>query len=311
MSHNDPHPALQRVMAVDDADTALDLLGSRLSGADLTTFLLEVARRRAAEVDAAGVLRQYEDDRFVAPAPVDALHLARIQYGALAALSPGFEPIALAPLAPFATHATLGAVDQNNVLTTLRRGEVAADPTTALSLEAARRRQKLLDDDPRSPTPVQLTGVSRVARAQVFDGPRSFAHFTLLGVVTAGRDPGNRRFEEASLVAQIRAIGGWLQEQLALRTRVRLTDFSGTHGDLLERVAVTLGSDWLMVEAWPERAAGKGYYPGICFKLLVRTDDDEVEVGDGGFVDWTQMLLENRKERLLISGVGLERIAML
>jgi len=28
---------------------------------------------------------------------------------------------------------------------------------------------------------------------------------------------------------------------------------------------------------------------------------------DGGFTDWTQQLLSNRKERLLISGMGSER----
>lgn len=33
---------------------------------------------------------------------------------------------------------------------------------------------------------------------------------------------------------------------------------------------------------------------------------EEQEIADGGWVDWTQKLLENRKERLLISGVGLE-----
>ena len=33
------------------------------------------------------------------------------------------------------------------------------------------------------------------------------------------------------------------------------------------------------------------------------------EVGDGGFVQWTQHLLGNRKERLLISGIGLDLLA--
>ncbi|MFI0799771.1 hypothetical protein [Amycolatopsis lurida] len=32
--------------------------------------------------------------------------------------------------------------------------------------------------------------------------------------------------------------------------------------------------------------------------------------GDGGFVDWTQRLVGNRKERTLISGVGVDRLAM-
>jgi hypothetical protein len=32
---------------------------------------------------------------------------------------------------------------------------------------------------------------------------------------------------------------------------------------------------------------------------------------DGGFTDWTQQLLSNRKERLLISGMGSERFVSL
>jgi len=33
---------------------------------------------------------------------------------------------------------------------------------------------------------------------------------------------------------------------------------------------------------------------------------EELEIADGGFTDWTQRLSGNQKERLLISGMGLE-----
>jgi hypothetical protein len=35
---------------------------------------------------------------------------------------------------------------------------------------------------------------------------------------------------------------------------------------------------------------------------------DHGEVGDGGFTDWTARLLGNGKERLLISGYGVDRL---
>jgi hypothetical protein len=35
------------------------------------------------------------------------------------------------------------------------------------------------------------------------------------------------------------------------------------------------------------------------------------EMGDGGFVDWTQKLVQSGKERLMTSGLSLERLAML
>jgi hypothetical protein len=38
-------------------------------------------------------------------------------------------------------------------------------------------------------------------------------------------------------------------------------------------------------------------------------DGEPAEIGDGGFTDWTARLLANQKERLLISGYGLDRLA--
>jgi len=37
-------------------------------------------------------------------------------------------------------------------------------------------------------------------------------------------------------------------------------------------------------------------------------DEKEFYIGDGGFVDWTQKKLGNKKERLLISAIGLDRL---
>jgi hypothetical protein len=36
-----------------------------------------------------------------------------------------------------------------------------------------------------------------------------------------------------------------------------------------------------------------------------------VEVGDGGMVDWSARLLNDAKERMMISGLGLDRLALL
>ena len=42
----------------------------------------------------------------------------------------------------------------------------------------------------------------------------------------------------------------------------------------------------------------------------LRTDVAFVPIGDGGFVDWTQQYLSSKKERLLISGLSVDRIAL-
>ena len=60
----------------------------------------------------------------------------------------------------------------------------------------------------------------------------------------------------------------------------------------------------------PQRQSGRGYYTGLCFKVQAAFGGPELEVGDGGFTDWTAQLLGSRKERLLISGYGIDRIAL-
>ncbi len=62
----------------------------------------------------------------------------------------------------------------------------------------------------------------------------------------------------------------------------------------------------------PERTSGLAYYRGLCFKIYAAVGGSEpVEIADGGFVDWTARLLGNQKERLLISGYGVDRLALL
>jgi hypothetical protein len=60
----------------------------------------------------------------------------------------------------------------------------------------------------------------------------------------------------------------------------------------------------------PERAQGRTYYDRFCFRALASFDGKTIEVGDGGLVDWTARLLQDRKERLFISGIGIDRIAL-
>jgi hypothetical protein len=163
---------------------------------------------------------------------------------------------------------------------------------------------------------VRLGATHRVVRAQLFNGPGMAAHFQLLALCTAGRDEGSFRFETAALAGQIglhldlldrvRALG-----PLASKLRVTVTDLTaGQHrAALRERVVDSLA------EAHPgtafgfddERARGRGYYTGACFEIRATTPrGTELSLGDGGFTPWTADLLSNAKERLLISGLGLE-----
>src|SRR5438105_4279295 len=93
-----------------------------LPGADLTTVMLEVARRRAAALEPADVLRRYETDRFVRPGAIAPAAIARIEAALFDALPEGFEPVELAPVVPLGAHGLAG-VDQSRVVTTVRMSE--------------------------------------------------------------------------------------------------------------------------------------------------------------------------------------------
>lgn len=43
---------------------------------------------------------------------------------------------------------------------------------------------------------------------------------------------------------------------------------------------------------------------------MLETKDCQIEIGDGGFVDWISQILGNKKERCLISGIGLDRLLL-
>lgn len=56
-----------------------------------------------------------------------------------------------------------------------------------------------------------------------------------------------------------------------------------------------------------QRLEGFGYYCSFTLRISVPAPDgNRYPLVDGGFTDWTARLLSNRKERLLISGIGTE-----
>jgi hypothetical protein len=310
MSDSKLHPAVTRILAGRDGADVLSVLASQLSGADLTALLLEVMNRRSGALTPTHVLAQYARDRFVQPAAIDARRILELELLALNTVHSTFTPITPSPVVPFGTHSVVGGVHQNRLVTTIRGTEVAADPTNSLALEAATQRKALLSADPRSAAIVRLACVDRVLRAQTFEGPRSFVHFSLLGLVTAGRDTGDRIFETHALREHLQAL-----VDIALligfpAVIIRLTDFSGQCQAVLDELVTNLTTETVTVVETPERIAGRGYYDSVCFKLVVSFDDEDVEVADGGLVSWTQTLLGNRKERLMTSGLSLERLAL-
>ncbi len=306
----DRPPGLDRVLGrLGERD---DLVGrlAALGGADLTSLLMAVAAERADRVDAAAVLRQYGRDRFVRPSPHGVRSLRAPEDAFLRAAAGEWEWMTLAPVVPFGAHTALGDLSENRVLAALRAVEVAADPTVALALEAAVRRRPT--ERRRTGPTVRVASIQRVIRAQRFADPDAWSHFHVVGLVTAGRSRPRDGFDAPAFLehlrVHVRALAGLSADEIRIVVS-RSPDESGAA--LLTSVREGFeGSAGVRVVEDPERAARQRYYQRACFKVHATLRGATFEVADGGFTDWTARLLADRRERAMISGAGLDRIAL-
>jgi len=95
------------------------------------------------------------------------------------------------------------------------------------------------------------------------------------------------------------------------RVQVALTPLSEAGERIAASTAAALAAEPAEVITDHDRAAGRGYYRDLCFKVNAVVDGAPGEIGDGGFTDWTARLTGDRKRRLLVAGLGVDRIATL
>jgi hypothetical protein len=303
--------ATDRVVREAGGPAVLDRL-VRIAGADLTTLLLRVLRLRAERLAPADVFRQYREDRFVVPAAVPFERLRATEDALISLLPKDFQLVTLSPVVPLGTHSVLGTVHQDKVLGTVRRSEVAADPTNGLALVAADLRRRARAEDGRSTDVLALATVQRVVRAQRFAGTASFAHFGLLAMVSAGRDTGNLAFERRYVPLHVRYLMDAVLALAGGAAELELTVADPRLAPVADEVRAELaGRSGVTVVDNPDRPAGRGYYAGLCFKVFAVHGSERLDLGDGGLVDWTARLLGNRKERLVTSAIGLDRLALM
>lgn len=299
----DANAAVRRVIAAlgDDSEHALEVLGIEVSGADLTSFLLDVMQRRAGRLTTADVMRRARTDPFVEPGAVDARALHRVIATIVGAVPDPFEFVELSPVVPLGTHSTVATVHQHKVFSTVRNAEVAADPTNALALLAALRGSGAIT--------IRLAAVQRILRAQPF-GEQGQQHFSVLAMVTSGRDRGHLAFETDALIEQLHALRCAIGTVTNAPVEIRLTDLSrGSSTSVIHAAIESIATHPdTTVTIDPSRTSGRGYYRDLCFKIIVSSASGAVEIGDGGFTGWMAQLRNDWKARLLTSGLGLDRL---
>jgi hypothetical protein len=290
------------------------MLAECLGPTDLQSLLLEVYCRRARRRRPSEVLADYERNRFVRPSPVSPVRLLEWERVAFSQLPPEFEPVELSPVCPLGTCSAVASVDQNWSISTARNTEVVSDSTNVLALECALRRRELLRAAPRSREAVHLAASHRLLRGQRYEGPHLVSHFRLFALCSAGRDQGAWQFELSVLALHarfyLRALRAFLGAEVPLQVSVSdLT--SEVQAPLLEsRLLAPIRHEFAKVTCLidSERSSGRGYYTGLCFHIYAAAPSGLIELVDGGAVDWTQKLLSDAKERLVISGIGSERV---
>ncbi len=297
----------------------LDVLSEQLSSSDLQSLQLEIYKRRAKRISPTQLFNQYQNSRFTKPSPVDPRKHIAFDQLAYQIAEDVFEPIELSPLAPLGNCSVLGTVDQNKTISAIRNMEVVADPTNVMALEAARRRKILLKKNQKDKTVINLCSSHRVVRAQYFGKPNHYAHFNIFGLVSSGSDEGNFKFEINELTKQLSFYLELMtidnDEFCFFSTEVLLTPLEKQLEALLVNYllpVLTKQFPSITIRIDNERKNGLGYYQTFCFTINATNKNEElVHLVDGGFTSWTQQLLSNQKERLLISGIGSERICTL
>lgn len=275
---------------------AREALLRSLNPVELRTILADVARSRAAEQTPADLIKRWREDRLLMPSLLDPREALPVTAKLWAAVPQDFVGVTLSQLTSLGSGVHLGGRGQNRVITTMRGTEVLADPAHGLALEASRRRR---------------TGHSRVHLAtharctHAWDQSEESSHELRFSLVSSAPDGGGLSTEADLLDLHLdywREVMG----TVIPRGRVELTVWDATLAGLLEArgtrdgIIVVEGSD-------DERRPWRNPYTTAAFRFVV-DGEEPAEVGDGGFVTWTQALTRNRKDRCLVSGVSVDAV---
>ena len=277
---------------------AREALLRTLNPIELRTILADVARSRASDQTPADLIKRWREDKLLEPSMLDPREALPITGKLWEVVPPEFVGVTLSQLTSLGSGIHLGGLGQNRVVTTMRGTEVLADPKHGLALEASRRRRN-------GHSRVHLATHARCTHA--WDHSEESSHELRFALVSSAPDGGGLSTEADLLDLHLdywREIMG----TVVPRGRIELTVWDSTLAGLIEARGTRDGV--IVVEGTSdERRPWRNPYTTAAFRFVVDGDGDEPhEVGDGGFVTWTQALTRNRKDRCLVSGVSVDAI---
>ena len=289
----------------------VEILSEELSGTELNSLLLEIFNRRTKKISAAGLLKLYDLNRFVKPADLPALSLKRSEVDLLEIfVKHSFSAIELSPVSVLGSCSVVATADQNKILSALRGTEVLADATNAIALHIASEKNNT-SSHPQS-TMANYCTIPRHLRTQAIDESKGFTpHFKIACAVTAGIDTGDYNFEKESLTSHIRVMNAIFKDyykvdDISFRFLCR-GGYDNSHilaSRVHKHIIQQIPKCSITIIEKPQEDID--YYRGIQYKIDIQFKGRTWEIGDGGFVDWTQQLLQNKKERMLSTGIGFD-----
>jgi hypothetical protein len=290
----------------------VDKLGESLSGTELNSLLLEVLRQQTLKCSASQLLNHYQTNRFVKPAEVNVLELKRIELDLLNIFQESsFEPLELSPVTVLGGCSVLAPADQNKILSALRGTEVLADATNAIALHVSDLKKRRAWNPKTPGEQIRFATIQRHVRTQTIAGKGFMPHFKIGCLVSAGLDTGSFSFEKMALLEHVQMMQRIFFEyyhvdQLSFRFLCRKG-----YADPLRLAKdvtgfITQHHPEIITDIVESPEKDIAYYSGLQYKVDIKVNGTAYEIGDGGFVDWTQKLLQNKKERLLITGFGFE-----
>lgn len=290
----------------------LDVLTKKLSYTELNSLLLEVYRLRCDEINPSDLMKSYEKNIYVKPASEDPVRLRKLEIEILeTAKTFSFKPVELSPVVPLGACSAVAQVNQNNILSSLRGTEVLSDATNSLALYIC----SLKRDNNRKMTSegnnlLKYCTVIRHIRTQKINNPLFTPHFLIYCMVTSGMDNGSYNFEKQSITDHLNFYIAVLKNLAHAESfRLKLFKVGGSDSSdnifsvLSDHIRRNFNRDITIVEDMTR--ADNHYYGGIQFKIYININGFEAEAADGGFVDWPQKLLGNKKERMMISAIGM------
>ncbi|PLS08415.1 hypothetical protein [Neobacillus cucumis] len=295
------------------SDGFFEILTKRISLSDLNSLLLDIFRIRTTASTPSNLLKKYSENRFVQPAGISPIELKHLELELLQlAESLCFTPILLSPVAQLGSCSIIAPVNQNKVISALRGTEVVADSTNSLALYICDHLKK--GEFNNKNDFVRFCNSQRIVRAQSFSKAGLLPHFHIFSLVTSGIDKGSYSFEKKALTEHFEMYHRIFRTIMNPKITFRFIQTEGYKdgNGLINRITeyiqeiaphINLDNNIEVVE--------NSYYQGLQFKVIIEENGEEIFIGDGGFVNWSQKLLGIKKERMLISAIGLDRLLVL